>query len=67
MIALYVQPTLVQDGSMLAGWGSRLPGVERQAQAHVHEFGAHKFHDGDGLWQSGLMRTLFSCSQIAIR
>ena len=37
---------------MLAGWGSRLPGVASLAKAHVHEFGAHKFHDGDGWCQS---------------
>ena len=46
-------PPRVVAGSMLAGWGSRLPGVSRLARAHVHEFGTHKFHDGDGLWQSG--------------
>eukprot|EP00802_Teleaulax_amphioxeia_P023351 Tamp_23916.p3 GENE.Tamp_23916~~Tamp_23916.p3 ORF type:complete len:182 (+),score=52.72 Tamp_23916:2-547(+) len=45
-------PPRVVAGSMLAGWGSRLPGVSRLARAHVHEFGTHKFHDGDGLWQS---------------
>ena len=43
-----------EEGPMLAGWGSRLPGVANLARAHVHEYGAHKFHDGDGLWQSGL-------------
>jgi hypothetical protein len=46
-------PMRVVEGSMLAGWGTKLPGVSRIARAHVHEFGAHKFHDGDGLWQSG--------------
>ena len=52
-LAGYSFPPRVVAGSMLAGWGSRLPGVSRLARAHVHEFGAHKFHDGDGLWQSG--------------
>ena len=41
-------------GSMLAGWGAHLPGVARLARAHVHEFGAHKLHDGEGWWQSGM-------------
>lgn len=53
--ALYggAYPPRVVEGSMLSGWGTQLPGVFSLARAHVHEFGAHKFHDGDGLWQSG--------------
>ena len=47
-----VQEPVFVRGSMLAGWGSALPGVGRSARAHVHEYGIHALRDGDGWWPS---------------